>query len=189
MSIGNGLPEDAAPITRRAHEAAKVCLAIKADPANFQEWRSKEIRIQRWLTRSKGEKPKSFSPAYKNVQAEDLYEELQKTIAALSDFTVHFTPEHVLRYEWELVPGPGGRIDYAFGHDEDAIAKEFIMLVEQHRLILCVFDRCLDGKLRKEPAVAAIAERAMTLFKEMVANEFPESVAAVGENWWKPRAE
>jgi hypothetical protein len=35
------------------------------------------------------------------LETEPLHDELMTVIAVLSDFTVHFTPEHVLSYEWE----------------------------------------------------------------------------------------
>src|SRR5689334_22089384 len=57
-AAGSGQPEDAAAITRRALEAAQVCLAIKADRSNFAEWKSIEIRQDRWKVRVAGEKPK-----------------------------------------------------------------------------------------------------------------------------------
>lgn len=97
-NAGSGLPEDGAAATRRALEAAQICLAVKADPDNFMKWRATEKRMERWKSRGKGERPKgAVSPEYTEVSKEPLYENLKHVIGVLSDFTVHFTPEHVLR--------------------------------------------------------------------------------------------
>ncbi len=151
-STGSGLPEDGAAITRRALEAAKVALAITVDPANLEEWRALAKRSGRWEDRGKGIKPKGgpVNPQYKGLAAEPLHEDLLTLIAVLSDFTVHFTPEHVLGYEWEQRINKDGTTDVAFGVDEDAVPKSLLMLADQHRLILRVFDRCFDGKLYRE---------------------------------------
>ena len=136
-STGSGLPEDGAAATRRALEAAKVCLAVKADPNNFTKWRATEERLERWKSRGKGERPKgSVNPEYTRVSSEPLYEDLKHVIGVLSDFTVHLTPEHVLRYKWGHVSQADGASAIAFGLEEDAVPKELLMLVGQHRLIL-----------------------------------------------------
>lgn len=73
-STGSGLPEDSAAITRRALEAAKVCLAVKADAGNFAEWKAIEVRKGRWEDRGKGNRPKgAVNPQYKGISAEPLY--------------------------------------------------------------------------------------------------------------------
>ena len=102
-SAGSGFPEDGAAITRRALEAAKVSLAITVDPGNFEKWRAVAERTRRWEDRGKGVKPKGgpINPDYNGLRTEPLYENLMASIATLSDFTVHFTPEHVHGYEWE----------------------------------------------------------------------------------------
>jgi hypothetical protein len=46
-ATGSGLPEDGEAITRRALEAARMCLAIKVDPANLEAWLSAEKRLER----------------------------------------------------------------------------------------------------------------------------------------------
>jgi hypothetical protein len=50
------LPDDAAAVTRRALETARIALAIKYDPTNLQRWLSLEQRMARWDRRQKGEK-------------------------------------------------------------------------------------------------------------------------------------
>jgi len=84
MATGSGLPEDGEAITRRALEAAKTCLAIKADPANLDAWLSAEKRLARWQQRGQGEIPKNLQVSYSDsVKKEPLYAELQSQIGAL----------------------------------------------------------------------------------------------------------
>jgi hypothetical protein len=179
-STGSGLPEDGPGITRRALEAAKTALAIKADPDNLKVWRAIDLRKDRWNTRARGEKPKrTVNPQFKGVDAEPLYQDLQAVIGTLSDFTVHFTPEHVTSYEWVENSRPDGTIERWFGVDKDVVAMELLMMSEQHLLIIRVFDRCLDGKLLEQPDVKQVAQRAMTLHKDLLQ---PKSLAEGATN-------
>jgi len=97
---------------------------------------------------------------------------------------VHFTPEHVLQYEWERTSNQGGTSDIAFGVSEDAIAKELLMIANQHRLILRVFDRCLDGQLYRDSDVKQIAHQAFEQYKDLLQREgFTAEAASVGDDW------
>src|SRR5271165_4077969 len=58
---GSGLPEDGPAMIRRAFEAAKVCLAVKAHPDNFEAWKATEARRERWEARVSGAKPKPLN--------------------------------------------------------------------------------------------------------------------------------
>lgn len=188
-STGSGRPEDGPAITRRALEAAKTALAIKADAGNFQVWRAIEVRTDRWNARVEGGTPKGpVNPRYNGVAADPLYQELKAVIGVLSDFTVHFTPEHVGQYEWEHTSRPDGTRDISFGMNEDAVAKELLMMAGQHRLIMRVFDRCLDGKFLKHPEVKQVAQRALGLYKDLLQREgFTEEATNAGENWGEHR--
>src|ERR1700686_790140 len=105
-------------------------------------------------------------------------------ITVLSDFTVHFTPEHVLGDEWEERTNKDGTTNVAFGVDEDAVATALLMLADQHRLILRVFNRCLNGKLYSDDAVQAVAQRAFKQYKDLLVREgFIEEVKVVGDAW------
>jgi hypothetical protein len=181
----SGQPEDGAATTRRALEAAKVCLAVKAEPANYTEWKSVEIRKDCWKRRISGEKPKgTVSPKYKNLSTEPLYEALQAEIGALSDFSVHFTPEHLGGYEWERVHKPAGTEDIFFGLDEDAVAKASLWLVGSHRLIIRAFDRCLDGNLLIQFDVGRLAQCALNFYKELLQCEgFTKEAITLGGSW------
>ncbi len=184
--VGSGLPEDGAAITRRALEAAKVALAITVDAGNLEQWRALATRTGRWEDRGKGIRPKGgpVNPQYKGLAGEPLHEDLMTVIAVLSDFTVHFTPEHVLGYEWERTTNKDGTTNIAFGADEDAVANGSLLLADQHRLILRVFDRCLDGKLYRDATVQAVTQRAFAQYKDLLAREgFTEEVQTVGDAW------
>ena len=56
------LPDDAAAVTRRALEAARLALAIKHDRANLDRWIAFEERMARWKRRDEGEMPKPLHP-------------------------------------------------------------------------------------------------------------------------------
>ncbi len=82
------------------------------------------------------------------------------------------------------IPQPDGTTETSFGLDEDAVAKEFLMMAGQHRLIMRVFDHCLDGKLLQEPAVRELAQRVLGLYKDLLRREgFTEEATTAGERW------
>src|ERR1700730_16831709 len=58
VTIGRRHPDDAAAITRRAIEAARLAMAIKHDPANLERWKDYEVRLARWADRRAGKIPK-----------------------------------------------------------------------------------------------------------------------------------
>ena len=184
-STGSGRPEDGPAVTRRALEAAKVCLEVKADPDNFFVWKAVGVRKERWETRGKGVRPKgAVNLKYKGVPVEPLYENLKSLIGTLSDFTVHFTPEHVRYYEWQQNPRPDGGNDNSFGMNEDAVSYHILLLADQHRTIFHVFDHCLDGNILSHPEVKLVAQRALEQYKVLLQSEgFSEAVATVGDTW------
>jgi len=145
MLIAGSLPEDGEALTRRALEAAKTCLAIKIDPANGDAWLALEARLKRLRNRAAGRKPEPLHINYKKVKLEPLYQEVDREIGILSDFSVHFTPEFFGRYEWEEKPRPDGGFTINFGLMKGAVEMGFLMLCKHHELIIRVFDRCQDG--------------------------------------------
>jgi len=186
MSTGSGLPEDAQAVTRRALEAAKVTFAIKVDPENFEIWKATEVRKSRWEARAQGigTHRRPVNTQYKGVSGQPLYEDLQTVIAVLSDYTVHFTPEHVHGYEWEQTSHPDGTSSMAFGVKEDTVATELLMIVDQHRLILRIFDHCLDEQLYKDAQVKQIAQKAFDQYKDLLQREgLTEEATTIGAAW------
>jgi hypothetical protein len=163
MATGSSLPEDGEAITRRALEAAKTCLAIKADPTNLEAWLSAEKRLERWKRRGEGGIPKNLAVSFTNVKGEPLYEEVQAAIGELSDFGVHFTPEYLWRYSWEETPLPGGGRDFSFGLNPGAIELAFLMLSKHHELVIRVFDRCEDGTMLRHPEVERAHQKVLYL--------------------------
>jgi len=162
-AVGSSLPEDGEAISRRALEAAKTCLAIKADSANGEVWLNAQARANRWKQRGQGGMPKQLRLKYGRVETESLYQELQAEIGALSDFSVHFTPEYFSRYTWEETPRPEGGVKGSFGLSEGAIELGFLMLSKHHKLIIRVFDRCQDGKMLRNPDVKDAFDRVHAL--------------------------
>jgi hypothetical protein len=154
MATASSLPKDGEAITRRALEAAKTVLAIKADAANGEIWQAAPARVKRWQQRGQKENPNPLRLHYKNVHTEPLYQELQAEIGALSDFFVHFTPEYFGRYTWEEKQRADGGFDISFGLPEGAIELGFLMLSKHHELIFRAVNRCQDGKMLRHPEVA-----------------------------------
>ncbi len=172
-NTGSGLPEDGPGITRRALEAAKVCVASKADPANFEEWRASEQRSARWSARAAGHKPKGppVSPQYKNVSANPFYQEIQTLIGVLSDAAVHFTPEHFGLYIWEPTLNQDGSVDISLSIGENAVAYRLFQLIDQYLFIIRVFDHCLDGKLFTNGDIVRSARKVTDRLKELLVLE------------------
>ncbi len=177
-AVGSGWPEDGPAITRRALEAAQVALAPKAHPDNLAAWKASVKRQTRWEARAQGQKPQRLViPQFKGVDAEPLYEDLKADIGVLSDWAVHFTPEHLSGYEWDT--------DSSFGVEENRVPLESLALADQHRLIIRVFDRCLEGKLLSCPEVKEVAQRALGLYKDLLQREplTKEFAAGAGDAW------
>ena len=154
---------------------------MKADPDNLKVWKAIDVRKDRWNARAQGGTPRGpVNVQYNGIAAEPLYQNLQAVIGAISDYAVHFTPEHLLGYEWEQTPGPGG----SFGAGEDRVPREFLLLVDQHRLIIGAFDRFLDGELLACPEVRQLAQRALDLYKDLLRRQgLTEEAKTVGESW------
>lgn len=185
-NTGSGLPEDGPSITRRALEAAKVCVAIKADPTNFEEWRASEQRSARWSARAAGHKPKGppVSPQYKNVSANPFYQEIQALIGVLSDAAVHFTPEHFGLYVWEQTLNQDGTADISLSIGDNAVAYRLFELIDQHLFIIRVFDHCLDGKLFTHGDVVRSARKVTDRLQELLVREgLPEQARLVERRW------
>ena len=60
-TIGRALPSDSLGVTRRAVEAARLAVALKHDPKNFERWLSEEQRMARWNARTEGVKPDTLN--------------------------------------------------------------------------------------------------------------------------------
>jgi hypothetical protein len=60
--IGQAQPDDAAPITRRAIEAAQFAAVIKTNSGKIDDWVAFDTRMQRWRDRQEGKKPKWLKP-------------------------------------------------------------------------------------------------------------------------------
>ena len=98
--IGQAQPDDAAPISRRAIEVARLALAVKKNPKSAEEWVAYEKRMERWQARNRGEKPKPFSPKLDLPRDHPIISELVKQLGIMSDASVHFTPEYFGSQHW-----------------------------------------------------------------------------------------
>jgi hypothetical protein len=101
--IGQAQPYDAGPITRRAIEIARVCLASKYDKKLEQKWAVFEIRQQRWKARREGGKLDKLPRFSYDYQGRDsLMKILNNQHGQLSDGFVHFTPEYYASQNWKV---------------------------------------------------------------------------------------
>jgi hypothetical protein len=139
MLIAGCQPEDSVGITRRALECAKTALAIKLNDANVANWLAEEERLARWAARREGKRPKSFRVDLESVKGDPLVDQLGDIIGALSDASVHFTPEFYGNLAWEVnirEDGPGGHIFLNYFHTSDReIERAFLSLCAAHGLI------------------------------------------------------
>jgi hypothetical protein len=147
--IGQAQPEDAAPITRRAIEIAKVCLASKFNEENASKWMAYEKRDARWKARLTGEKPPFLPPIKLDLPANHpTLAELEKDFGMLSDAYVHFTPEFYGSQNWRNQHETDSNtamvyLSY-FTSDQRTIERELILLIGAHIKILQVLDECLE---------------------------------------------
>lgn len=141
--IGQAQPDDAAPVSRRAIEAARLALAVKRNPKNALIWAAYEQRMERWKARNRGEKPKPLTPKLDLPHNHPILSELDKQLGILSDSSVHFTPEYFGSQHWIH---SDSRIELRyFVSDQRTIECNLVTLIGIHASILRVFDECLDG--------------------------------------------
>jgi hypothetical protein len=148
--IGQGQPEDAAPITRRAIEITKVCLGSKTNDQNAEKWTAYEKREARWKARLAGEKPRFLPPIKLDLPIKhEILEQLETQIGILSDTYVHFTPEFYNSQNWKDQDDvdSGKFIVYLsyFTSNQQTLERELILFAEYHVKMLFIFDECLNG--------------------------------------------
>jgi hypothetical protein len=141
--IGQAQPDDAAPVSRRGIEAARLALAVKRNSNNAMEWAAYEKRLERWKARDRGEKPKPLTPRLDLPRDHPVLIELEKQLGILSDSSVHFTPEYFGSQHWIRSEG---RIELRyFISDQRTIECNLVTLIGIHANILRVYDECFDG--------------------------------------------
>jgi hypothetical protein len=142
--IGQAQPDDAAPISRRAIEAARLALAVKKNPENAKKWGAYEQRMERWQARDRGEKPKKLKLKKFDLPCDHpILTELEKYLGVLSDSAVHLTPEYFGSQHW-ISSEAGMELRY-FTSDQRKIERNLITLIGMHVCILRIFDECFDG--------------------------------------------
>jgi hypothetical protein len=179
-TIGRRHPDDAAPITRRAIEAASLAVAVRADATNFGRWQAYEERLKRWKERDSGKKPKPFYPIIKYPDNPRLAS-LRGYLGTLSDAFIHFTPEFAAGHDWRKVKrGDGGYLELAYlTVDQRMIEQQLLLLGGIHINILDLFVECFDYAFAKDPEWAAIRldveERAKALAQAYGEGAGPQS--------------
>ena len=168
--IGQGQPEDAAPITRRAVEIGKLCLGLKFKPQNIEKWLDYEKRMKRWKAREEGTRPPRYStPKIDLPKNHKILNELNTFLGVLSDSYVHFTPEFDESQNWRVTSGEESVYFYLnyFTSDQKTIERELIRLAEAHGYLILIFDECLSGALRKDRGWKTIFDRFLTVINEL----------------------
>jgi hypothetical protein len=150
MLIAQAQPDDAAPITRRAVEMARVCFASKFNEENLAKWQSYEKRQARWDARLEGDKPPNLPPIKYDLPVEHpILDELNRSLGILSDSYVHFTPEYFASLNWKdkIESKPQAVYLSYFIAEQRVIEREFILLTDSHTKIISLIDECLDFAL------------------------------------------
>jgi hypothetical protein len=135
-------PDDAAPLTRRAIEAAGVVVAIKHDPQNLERWRAAERRLARWDARLRRTRPPHLKGLGIKYPDHPVLDELRRYEGILSDAFVHFTPEFIAGQTWKHMDH-GARIlvELQFLEvDQRVLERELVVLGAIHHRILGLFD-------------------------------------------------
>lgn len=154
VTIARLHPDDAAATTRRAVEAARVCLAIKADPDNLERWKNADHRLDRWAARHEGRDPGHLKQEVKYPKDHPLFEALDRTVGTLSDLYVHFTPEYVYGQAWRHDAAAGELVNVELAFQETNVGRALAQLVNLARIHLhihSVLDTCLDFRLSGDP--------------------------------------
>lgn len=150
--IGQCQPDDAAAITRRAIEVARICLASKHDEANHKKWLSYEKRYQRWQSRERNEKPPPLP--YIELKLPDnhpILDDLMRQFGSYSDAFVHFTPEYFTSLNWKnnRETEPPRIVFSYFTSDQRILERELLTLAGVHAKFMLIIDECIDGLLHK----------------------------------------
>jgi hypothetical protein len=140
------LPDDAAAVTRRALEAARLALAIKHDGANLNRWIAFEKRMKRWKQRDEGETPKALHLELVYPPGNPICEQLGRRVGILSDAAAHVTPEFLHQQAWRTADTSNPTVGLSFFiEDQRAIERELSGLAAEHLLCLEAFDGCYEG--------------------------------------------
>lgn len=148
--IGQAQPEDAGAITRRAIEAATFGAASKTNPKQAKEWIESRERLQRWADRLEGKKPKNLNrkPFEIDPNIEPTIDQLKGHLAALSDSTVHFTPEFLSTLAWDNRVA-SMYLNY-FTKEQSELQRVIVFTSATHLIILQVMDWCFDGRFQSD---------------------------------------
>lgn len=147
VTVARMHPDDAAATTRRAVEAARICLAIKANPDNLEHWKNAEHRLERWTARREGRRPGRLHDKVEWPNDHPLMEPLMRLWGSFSDLYVHFTPEFVAGQAWKHEAAGEDLVDVQLPfHDTNVqrTASHLVLLAKVHLHILSVMDTCLD---------------------------------------------
>jgi hypothetical protein len=189
--LARGVPLDAAAASRRALEAARTALAIKLDRQNGERWTAYEERLSRWQARQTNQRPLKLRIDYDVLRGDVLAEKLACFIGILSDAAVHFTPEFLLRLDFQERKHGTVMFSEYLEADEGQIAQDVKMLAAVHLLILKTIDRCCDGGFGASQqfpmALQNIAQAARGLYEEYPFTLRPELEAELQTQPEPPR--
>lgn len=160
--IAQAQPFDAAPITRRAIEIARVCLASKYDKQIEENWLAFEKRMQRWQARRQGGKLNRLPSFRYDYQGRDsLMKSLNEQHGILSDGFAHFTPEYYASQNWRVkkTDAQYNFLELIYFSDRKSLERELIILADNHAQILNVINHCVDYTFTKDEQWKSIATK------------------------------
>jgi hypothetical protein len=149
LLIGCGLGLEAASVSRRALEVAKIALAVKLDPSNLEAWQAFEERTGRWANRRQGIRPRSFTPNLAALAQNRSIQSIGNFIGIISDAAVHFTPEMLSRMKFKAASEAGTIYLSYLEPDHVAVARDLAMLGAVHKLILSTLSESCDSSFER----------------------------------------
>lgn len=160
--IARAQPDDCGGITRRAIEAACLGAAIKHDASNLDRWRAYEERLARWQARERNDVPKPLKQRVK-YPSDPIVSILRAQLGAISDESVHFTPEFLSTQDWRLEDHGGPRIQQIlqyFERSQPTLERALVGLAAVHVHIVTLFDELFESVFQQD---ATWADRCETL--------------------------
>lgn len=148
--IGQGQSQDAGPITRRAIEAACFAAAVKTNPKLAKGWIEARDRLERWIDRAAGKKPKALKRTTPDIDpaVRPRVDHLMGMLGVLSDTDAHFTPEFLAGIAWDDRCG-STFLNY---FDKEPQVRVVVFTSAVHLSILEILDWCFDGAFQSGAA-------------------------------------
>lgn len=152
--IARGHPDDAAGTTRRAIEIARTAFAISYKKSNLDRWLAADTRRARWQARTapppkapeRKKKPPRLEVRFELPASHKVLENLTEMLGIESDAAVHFTPEYLGNYDFDIREAEGMAFFSYFVTERAHIERSLRFCASTHHSILFLFNDTLKGK-------------------------------------------